>query len=413
VGHAMDDRLSAVATLSVEATAELGPDLGWLVRAVWPRALIRLDEVAPPGFRTAEVFEVIPSASRPRVLVPVHEDALIVAAMRGVNDGIGTLGRRRRVMRSRSAARASGHFPELVVAFPGDPRPLELPTQVLREVLGRPDVQAAYSFGPARATRKPIVQALTLDGQVLAFAKLGWNERIDSLLENEARALRRLALHRPASFASPGLIDQVRWGDGRVMTVVEPIPAGVRAEVRPGTMPPASVVHDIARIGGVAFAPLGTSPFWRRVLDRSRGTTPARRAVSTTLAWLHEIHGRRPIWQGSWHGDFAPRNMLTLGGRLHIWDWERFANGVPLGLDVLHFHFETAYRRDRHVPRAAARAVRRSRPVLASLGVPDDDVELLASCYLAERLLRCEEGDGGPLHRGDLVDELRRWAGRT
>jgi hypothetical protein len=40
---------------------------------------------------------------------------------------------------------------------------------------------------------------------------------------------------------------------------------------------------------------------------------------------------------GAWHGDFTPWNMMSVGGRTWLWDWEQFALDVPTGLDELHY----------------------------------------------------------------------------
>jgi hypothetical protein len=40
---------------------------------------------------------------------------------------------------------------------------------------------------------------------------------------------------------------------------------------------------------------------------------------------------------GRWHGDWAPWNMGSTGGRVQLWDWERSRAGVPVGFDIAHF----------------------------------------------------------------------------
>jgi hypothetical protein len=48
---------------------------------------------------------------------------------------------------------------------------------------------------------------------------------------------------------------------------------------------------------------------------------------------------------GAWHGDWTPWNCAAAGGAVALWDWERFATGVPLGMDALHHDLQTALAR--------------------------------------------------------------------
>jgi hypothetical protein len=123
------------------------------------------------------------------------------------------------------------------------------------------------------------------------------------------------------------------------------------------------------------------------------------------------------MWHGSSHGDWAAQNMATVGGRLYVWDWERSADGVPLGLDAIHFVFQSELRRRRDVLRASRVAFARGRRTLRSLGVPRADDALLMAAYLAELLVRFEEGRRqGAVVRPEmpeaLLQTLRHWVAR-
>ena len=52
---------------------------------------------------------------------------------------------------------------------------------------------------------------------------------------------------------------------------------------------------------------------------------------------------------GRGHGDWTPWNMRRLDGRLVVWDWERSRDGVPIGLDALHYGLLVALNA-RHLP---------------------------------------------------------------
>jgi hypothetical protein len=389
-------------------------DLIWLASVLWPEADVRLSPTrVPPGQRVAEAYAVIPNAARPRLLVPFSSPALAEPAMRRYDDGMSALDRAGRSVGSMFATSTLGwsRFPPLVVFFDRDPRPDELLTQYLRAMFDRPDATLAISFGPPGPNRKPVVQVLALEGDALGFAKVGWNAPTRRLVANELATLRRWTRERPDGFRVPAPIDEGRWQE-HLVTVAAALPATGRRGRRTG-LPPVEVTREIARSGGLGLSPLSSTPWWRSILRRGGS---ARDATGVVLRWMQDLHGRRLMWHGSWHGDWTPRNMATIDGALHVWGWERFGDGVPLGLDPIHFEFQTSLGRRRDVARAAGRARRRCEPTLRALGVPREDDALLMACYLAELLVRSDEGrrHGAPAPSGmpeALLAELRRWVG--
>ena len=62
-------------------------------------------------------------------------------------------------------------------------------------------------------------------------------------------------------------------------------------------------------------------------------------------AALESRPARRRLAFGAWHGDWTPWNMASTAGGLLVWDWERFATGVPVGFDALHYWLQIERRR--------------------------------------------------------------------
>ena len=122
-----------------------------------------------------------------------------------------------------------------------------------------------------------------------------------------------------------------------------------------------------------------------------------------------------PLAFASWHGDWGPWNLRATADRLLVWDWERSGDGVPLGFDLLHFGYQTAFQGLRQPPaEAAARSLRRAAPLLAELGQREEVGELLLTLYLLERVCRAAEAEvsavtGRPDAAGaGLIDVLGR-----
>jgi hypothetical protein len=159
-----------------------------------------------------------------------------------------------------------------------------------------------------------------------------------------------------------------------------------------------AVSREIAELGGVTVGALGESGWWARLGER---LDPVRRnlegAPATTLdATLDRLGGRAGtrLAFGTWHGDWGPWNLRTTAGPLLVWDWERSADGVPLGFDLLHFGYQTALQGLRRPPAAAAAVARdRAAPRLAALGQEPGVAELLCDLYLLERLCRAAEAE--------------------
>jgi len=370
----------------------------------------------PPGRRVAEAYEVMPSAERPTLLVPFASPGLVGPAVRAHDGDASVFGRARWSISARVAATNAGRrrFPPLVVSYDREPGPGELPTDFFRRLLDRPDIALAISFGPRRPTRTPIAQVLTLDGDRLAVAKIGWNPLTRELVRTEASVLRRWADRGPRTFRVPGVIHHAEWFAGRDALVTAPVPISAGRESRAGHPPPLDLIREIAASGGTGVLALRDTPWWRSVLRRVEHADPQ---LGTVIRWLGDLHGRRLIHHGSWHGDLVPGNMATLGGRLHVWDWEHAADGAPLGLDAIHFHVQRALRGREDVGRASRLGARRAAPTLRALGIPRDDDGLLSACHLTDLALRFDEGGTDPNLRPGmalaLLAELRRRVGRA
>jgi hypothetical protein len=119
------------------------------------------------------------------------------------------------------------------------------------------------------------------------------------------------------------------------------------------------------------------------------------------VAHVEARHGATELRFGAWHGDFTPWNMARLeSGRgsgsaaasgVFLWDWER-CGPAPVGLDLLHFLFQSVCRFEGRNPDRAVEICRERTPrLLASLGVPTDAETALWSVYRLELLLRYDE----------------------
>jgi hypothetical protein len=128
---------------------------------------------------------------------------------------------------------------------------------------------------------------------------------------------------------------------------------------------------------------------------------------------------------GAWHGDWSPWNMASTASGLLVWDWERFASGVPLGFDALHYWLQSEVGPQHRDPLAAATdCFEHAAALLAPFGIDPARARLTAALYVADvasrYLVDRQAAAGAPLGAPGtwlipaLVGEVARYrAGRN
>jgi hypothetical protein len=379
--------------------AAASPELAWLAEVLWgptPGVEVVVG-TAPAGVPAARQWGVLPDLRRPRVLVPLASGRAAAEAVRQYSDG---MTQRARLAKAAVAlALHSGALPlwlrrrGQVVAAAG---PVEgsLLGDHVPAALGRDDLAAAIVLGPVRPNRKPVVQLVGRDGGAVGYMKVGWNDLTRRLVRAEADTLRRLAAAGPRTFTAPGLLHQGQW-QGLDITISSALPHRLLRRGRRYALPPVATSREIAGLGGVGEATLADSGWWAGLKDRLAPIAKAGAAavLDPTLERLEGQAGARLAF-GTWHGDWGPWNLRATADRLLVWDWERSADGVPLGFDLLHFGYQTALQGLGQPPAAAIATGRdRAAPHLAALGQRPGTGELLCDLYLLERLCRAAEAE--------------------
>ncbi|MBM9458559.1 hypothetical protein JK386_01445 [Nocardioides sp. zg-536] len=221
----------------------------------------------------------------------------------------------------------------------------------LGELLGT-QVSVSVSVGSARVNRKPVLQVFDAQGRSLAFAKIGWSAHTNADVAAEGQALRTLSGHDFRHLAHPAVLAQSSWLDHLVL-VIEPLRPRPLVGAGHRWSPPLEAMEELAWLGaagpgasGVEEGPLDRAPWWRRQwVQVGRLPDPVFRArMGRVLSRIEAAHGGRNVVCGAWHGDWTPWNMAAgRGGRVLVWDWERFETGVPVGLEPLHYALSAAH----------------------------------------------------------------------
>jgi hypothetical protein len=382
------------ATPGGDIDEELPQELRWLTEMLWQRSgLVVAVTTGPPSGRELESYTVVPRASRPRFLLPMASGRVTASALIAYN-AIRPWPARFSRLAVASAFRAGlgpRLFPDRVAVtapkgMPIDTARSRLLCAHLEEILGMRGIKAAIGVRRPGVFGKPTLQLFTPDGRPAAYAKVGWSDLTRQLIRAEAAALRAWELRPSPLIGVPRLLHHGSWEDLSV-SVTAPLPAKLRRYRPEHVPPPAEVSRAVASLhGGARSMPLAQSSYWRAVRHRA---ADADGRVHDLVGRLECEYADVTLAFGAWHGDWVPWNLASFEGRIYAWDWEQSGQEVPVGFDVLQFHFQRSFiARREELARAVARCRRQAGPMLAEMQVPTERMQLVLVLYLLETYLR-------------------------
>lgn len=238
----------------------------------------------------------------------------------------------------------------------------------LSEILGQP-VVVSLGIGTARVNRKPVLEVFDTRGRSLAFVKVGASAVSRADVSAEAAALQRLSGRSWREFTVPEVLHFGTWRDA-VVLVCSALPSAPELHPRAARRIPRAAMLELATAYAGPPVPLRELPW---LTDQHRvlaglSDDASRRRMEACLTTMVEQYGAVPVATGAWHGDWTPWNMSRRRGVLHVWDWERFEEQTPTGLDPCHYAVNLATRREGTRPdviRAGLHAARAERHTAA------------------------------------------------
>jgi len=332
-------------------------------------------------------YLILPSLEHPRLLVPRRTRRAAGGAVRSYGEQSSAA--RRTAVRLAAVALGAGAGNHLLRDRLEIGREADTIEDHLVRELGRP-VLASLHLGPARANRKPVLQLLDAGGATVGFAKVATTALSGALVMAETGTLSTLAGAGLRHVTAPAVLTSGSW---RGMEILVQSALPVRQPRRTSAARLAVATAEIAAVGGVSSQPLD-GPYLAGLRERVAALPAgdARDGLTGALDTLRDADVRLPI--GSWHGDWTPWNTAVVADTVLAWDWERFAAGVPVGFDALHYDLQTrVFGRVTGAAAAAADSVRRAPGLLAPVGVPAESAAVVAALYLVEILSRYV-GDG-------------------
>jgi hypothetical protein len=346
----------------------------------WP---CRTDGTA--GTPIAE-YLVVPDARRPRLLVPSTSRRVAAAAVRRYAEPQSRAAKLKRdavvaAVRTGASAvllrdriRVTGPYSSSIDGY-------------LSESLGR-ELSVSVHIGPARANRKPVLQLIGPEGDTFGFGKLGTGPLTRRLVRAETAALEELRGSGLTKLTVPSVLYAGEWRGLQVL-IQSALPVWLpRAPLHPRRLMAAML--DVAGCCGYTNGPLDDSGYWQELRGRLHEVAdrPEAAGLASAAELLVKHAGDTVFRYGSWHGDWAPWNMANLAETLLVWDWERFATGVPMGFDAVHHELQTRIQSTGDARDAVEQTVCRAAELLAPFGVPAAGREVTALLYLVDLATR-------------------------
>jgi len=373
--------LREVCELLWPQTAEMtlyGGAHGWpQISGARPRAL------GGSGLPQGRDFVLIPGVRHPRLLVPAAPRAA-AAALRQY--GQPRSWPARIGVAAFALGLASGLGGTLLgvrvrVTAPPEAESIE---SYLKSVIS-PDIRVSIRLGPARANRKPVLQLHTTTGEPAGFVKIGFNALTRDLVRAESASLTWLERARLAGISVPRVLHHDQW-HGMDVLVLTSLPVWRRRRsLTPARL--AAAMDTVARVGGLQPGAVAGEAYLRRLRERLAAADPGpeRSALLEALDTIGATGLTAGLTFAAWHGDWSPWNMASTTGGLLVWDWERFASGVPLGFDALHYWLQSEVVPQHRDPLAAATGCVAHAPgLLAAFGIDGVQARLTAALYLAD-----------------------------
>jgi Phosphotransferase enzyme family len=374
--------LREVCELLWPPTAEMtlyGGSHGWpqITGAVRPRAL------GGNSRADGRDFVLIPGVRHPRLLVPAAPRAA-AAALRQYGQPRSWAARMG--VAAFALGLASGLGGTLLgvrvrVTAPPEAESIE---SYLKSVLS-PDIRVSIRLGPARANRKPVLQLHTTSGKAAGFVKIGFNALTRDLVRAEAASLAWLESAGLDGISVPRVIHHSQW-HGMDVLVLSGLPVWQRRRGLSAAQLSAAM-ETVARVGGLQEGALASDAYLLQLRERLETADPGpeRSALLDALDAISATGLCTSLTFGAWHGDWSPWNMASTTGGLLVWDWERFASGVPLGFDALHYWLQTEVGPQHRDPLAAAiDCLEHAAALLAPFGIEPARARLTAALYLAD-----------------------------
>lgn len=355
-------------------------------------------------------FRLVPGLRRTHLLVPADAPAAAGKAVdrRSAKDTLRQVLLRRGVEAVlRTPAMARTFMPHVLQVGPSEDSLLDY----LEGVVGT-NLRVSLAIGARRANRKPVLSVHTAEGTEVGYAKVGLTALANSLIDHEAKTLLVLAQAPvPKHFTAPNVIHHGTWAGSQVLLMESLRPSSQRTSQ--GV--PVTAMAELASRAGITWESLAGSSWLGAIRAEGRRLAAAGEpGLADVTARYEEAFSAVRVPLGMWHGDLGPWNMAWEGDIPLIWDWERAQQGVPVGIDAVHFTCHSTLRDIGNLDGARAVLVGEGSQVLSTVHAAlghDGSGNRLRNAVLCGYLLSLAARFSVDADRpdGDAVRAIARW----
>lgn len=357
-----------------------------------------------------EQFTVICSRGVPRLLLPPSSSLMRTAMTRFLG------GRRITALITpflQCAAWIGGPFSYLssnvsLMSQTGEPSPLR---QLISNVIGHDEFQLALRVSFDRPNAKTVAMAISPDGEVLCYLKLGSETMTSSLVAHESAILKQFESSE-LPVITPACLYSGTWVDGQSVLITAPL------QLEP-LKADACIAHSAADAlvsqTMDSSSALVNSAYWRRIVDHA-GKYEVGESLPTAVAEIERSWGDSDFDFGISHGDWTRANVGMVGERVAALDWERCHKSSPRGVDIAHFAISEKTSRPFSKSLDIDQVADKVRLYLKSAGLLPDKAEVLILFALLEMVIRFKFAEDAGLRSNDvkfgpaLQEGVKKWA---
>ena len=357
-----------------------------------------------------EHYLVISARGVPRLLLPASPKLMKIAMNNFLGGRPGALLMPAAV---RFAASVGGPFSSVcskvsLISNNGQASPLR---QLISGVVGRDDFHLALRLSFGRPNAKMVAMAISENGKVLCYSKLGSDTITNELVKHESRILDSYEQYNFPVIA-PKKMFSGNWGENQHILITSPL------ELEP-LRRDASNAHvaaeTLASHGSDTRSTLVDSKYWMRISALAR-QHPKHDILPNTVAMIENIWGKCEFDFGNSHGDWTRANVGLVDGRVAALDWERFSHCAPKGIDIA--HFAICEKRPYSLGKAlnTDQLAEKVRSYLQSADLPEKDAEPLVLFALLEMVVRFKHSAKTEHRSSDvkfgpaLLEGIDKWA---
>jgi len=215
----------------------------------------------------------------------------------------------------------------------------------IENVFGRKNLSLALSTGSPGPFRKLTALVISPDGDILGYLKIARTPSAIERITHEARILRKLWMHYQkvdGRIRIPTCLYESHL-DGEHLIILSPPPFKGKSGRAGFDDQYAEVLAALMQIG--FYKKKFTDSLFYKNLKRQVNNYPLpfNEIVQSGFDILKKNVGNRKGVFSLSHGDFVPWNILWHNNEAYVFDWESACYDSPIGIDLMHFLFQTAF----------------------------------------------------------------------